>query len=425
MEGTMKKWTSILGLLIAGLAHGDTDETGLVLGLRQIDVRILESIGTIRLQLKVTNPTSRPLEGVFAFSAPVGAAVYEADVLKHIPSKARVSKVATPDFGEGLYAMDKQRILGGTEELAVAYLMHRSGHGDDPALVEQIAEDRYRVRFFPVPAGDDQTLTVLLAFEVPHDTGSFEVKIPLGYESNFRLGKSSRFETRIDLQSSDALAAVTSSTHRLDLVRKPQGSHQFWTVSDDAAGKPELALSYGLGAGARTIDVGSMTHLRVHPLATGEDRAACQALRSKRHLLSVAEAARPALGLSANLVSRYGSLLVMEDSLASILARDEGHLLRCESPSRVAVTKDEVLKCDFVRAAAQMPALSRSSTCELRAASTNDPAKIHWAQECGLIGSRTQAASSSASFEYVKHGRDCPLHEPSPEKLRLMVELLR
>jgi hypothetical protein len=321
--------------------------------------------------------------------------------------------------------MDKERILGGTEDLAIAYLMHRSGHGDDPALVEVVSEDRYRVRFMPVPAGDDQTLTVLLSFEVPQDAAFWSARIPLEYESNFRSEKTSRFETRIDLRSSDALAGVTSSTHRLELSRKLQGSHQVWTVSDDGAGRPELAFSYGLGASARPMDLASDGKIRQHPLFTVEDRAACQALRSKRLLSRAVDPARTAGELSANLVSRYGSLLVMEDSLASILMRDEGHALHCETPSHLAASKEEVQKCDFVRAAAQMPALSRSTSCEIRAASTSDSAKIRWAQECGLLGTRAGPISSPATFEYVRHGRDCPLHEPSPEKLRLMAELLR
>jgi hypothetical protein len=455
----MRTWILILGLAFAAVAQDAPKDDGLILTSHLVDLQVNENLGVLKVQFKVKNPTDRPLEGDVSFSAPRGAAVYEAGILKHIVSTQRKSKVLNPDRAASLYSADKNKQLNGTDDVAAgamargggmnsatsarmsfpptspfsgtpkvmtegptnnpflmnAYQRHMAGY--DPALVEFVSGDRYRLRFFPVPARDDQTVTLWMAFEVRKEPRAYAATVPLRLDSNFSATAATRAEIRIALSSADALPTVTCSSHALKSIERDEDGHRFAAVADAPEGVAELVLSYGPGFWARPHDFA--------PDAKSGEAPALRAVRARRALERAEEPVRAGLALSTHVVTAYGSFLVIEANDARDLARSEGRTLRPESVPAAPVFDEDAKQCDFVRALLKLPALSRSAPCEIRTVSTNDPAKLQWARDNGITSGRSNTLLSSTSFEYVKHATGCAVHEPNVEKLRQRSELLK
>src|SRR6185503_14395259 len=181
----MKRFLPALILFISNLAWGSPQDEAPVIVSRTVELRLEENVGLLQVQFKVRNPTDRALEGEVRFAVPAGAAVYEASLLKHISSTERKSKVVTPDQATAFYALAKNSVKDTAEEALIGQAMMKKypkayyQTKKDPAIIDQVSEDRYRLRFFPVPARDNQTVTYRVAFEVPREEGACVATVPL------------------------------------------------------------------------------------------------------------------------------------------------------------------------------------------------------------------------------------------------------
>lgn len=440
-ELNMKTSILVLGLAISSLAWGSPQDDTLVIMSRSVDLQLHENLGLLKVQFKVKNPTDHPLEGEVSFSSPPGGAVYEASLLKHISSTERKSKVVSPDQAAAFYSLEKSSQMDSTEEAipgqglrgAFAHSgYHKYGYSkshlpcQDPAILEYVSQDRYRLRFFPVPPHDDQTVTYLVAFEVSNDGNAWLSKVPLGWDTPMKSAADTSYEVRMSLRSSDALGSITCSSHRLGSIQRDREAHRFIAVVEGSAEPSELVLSYNLNQKAKPHDFSPNTPADASSMSLKVDEAgALRAARYKRALDAATESDRPALGLSAGVVSPHGSLLVIEASVARDLARSEDRSFRPESASPDSISREDSLQCDFVRAAAMLPALTRATPCGIHTLSTNSAAKVQWARENGLTVGHSGVLLATSSVEYVKHGVGCPLHEPNPDKLRKLAEDLK
>jgi hypothetical protein len=437
----MKRWMLALSLAIPGLAWGSPQDDNLVLVARCSELQLNENLGLLKVQFKVKNTTGRALEGEVNFSAPSGGAVYEASLLKHISSTERKSKIVSPDQAAAFYALEKSNSKDSIEEAVTAAAVgrafvkssyHKNGYskstlpGQDPAILEQVSQDRYRLRFFPVPAHDDQTVTFWVAFEVSKDARGFTARIPLEWETPMKTGADALLETRVSLRSSDALGSIACSSHRLGSILRDREAHRFAAVVEPQAEAAELVFSYGLGLKSKLHEFSPEVKIDASSQALKiEEASALRAVRARRALEAAEESERPALGLSAGVVSPNGSLLVIEASVARDLAREDDRTFRPDAASAAPVSEEEARQCDFVRAAAGIPALSRTVPCGIHLLSTNSAAKVKWAKDNGLSVSRSGALLATPSIEYVRHVSGCPLHEPNPGKLRELAESLK
>src|SRR5262245_38523963 len=147
----MKRLLPALALCFSGLAWGSPQDETPVLLSRSVDLRLEENVGLLQVQFKVKNPTDRSLEGEVRFSVPAGAAVYEASLLKHVSSTERKSKLVTPGQASAFYALAKESVKDTVEEALISQAMMKKypkayGKGTkDPAIIEHLSEDRYRL----------------------------------------------------------------------------------------------------------------------------------------------------------------------------------------------------------------------------------------------------------------------------------------
>jgi hypothetical protein len=403
-----------------------------VLVSRTVDLRVEENFGLLQVQFKVKNPTDKSLEGEVRFSVPAGAAVYEASLLKHISSTERKSKLVSPDQASAFYALVKDSAKDTAEDALISQAMMKKypkayGKGSkDPAIIEHLSEDRYRLRFFPVPARDNQTVTYRVAFEIPKADGAWVATVPLGWDTPMKSAPDAVVETRVTVRSSDDLGAVTSSSHRLGSVQRHSELHRFGAIVEPSAENTDLALTYVLGPKARLQDFSQ--DAKIDPsLASqrADDARALHAVRAKRALDRASDADRPALGLAAAVVSPHGSLIVIETSAARDFARTDDRSFKADAGTAKPIMEDDALQCDFIRAAAQLPALAPGTACGVHVLSTNSAAKVQWAKENGLKVNESGVLLTTRSVEYVKHAGACTLREPNPEKLRKVAEVLK
>jgi hypothetical protein len=428
----MRRILPALLLSISGLAWGTPDDETPLIVSRTVELRLEENVGLLQVQFKVKNPTERALEGDVRFSVPAGAAVYEASLLKHISSTERKSKLVTPDQASAFYALAKNSVKDTAEEALIGQAMLKKypkayyQTKKDPAIIDHVAEDRYRLRFFPVPPRDNQTVTYRVAFEVPREEGACVATIPLSWETAMKSAPDAVVETRVTVRSADDLGAITSSSHRLGSTQRHAELHRFGAVVEAAAEGSDLVLSYGLGPKAKLHDFSPDAKIDAGLASQRPDDArALHAVRAKRTLDRAAEGDRPALGLAAAVVSPHASLLVIEASEARDLARTDDRSFKAESGSARPITEDDALQCDFIRTSAQLPALAPGATCGVHVISTNSAAKVQWAKDNGLKVTSTGVLLATSSVEYVKHLGACSLREPNPEKLRKVAEVLK
>ena len=428
----MKRILPALALGMFGVAWGSPDDEGLVLVSRSVELRVEENLGLLQVQFKVKNPTDKSLEGEAHFSVPAGAAVYEASLLKHVSSTERKSKLVTPDQATAFYAMAKNSVKDTAEEALIAQAMQKRYPKayyevrKDPAIIEQVAEDRYRLRFFPVPPRDNQTVTYRVAFEVPKEGAAWVATVPLGWDTPMKSAPDAVAETRVVVRSSDDLGAVTSSSHRLGSVQRHAEANRFSAVVEPSPEGADLALSVALGPKARLHGFSPEARIDAALAAQRPDDArALHSVKAKRALERAPEADRPALALAAAVVSPHGSLIVIDTSEARNLARTDDRSFKAEAGPSRPISEDDALQCDFIRAAAQLPAQSPATACGMHVLSTNSAAKLKWAKDNGLKISHTGVLLTTSSVEYVRHPGACAVREPNPEKLRKVAEVLR
>jgi hypothetical protein len=428
----MKRIFPVVVLSLSTLAWGAPQDEPLVLVSRAVDLRLEENFGVLQVQFKVKNPTDKALEGEVRFSVPEGAAVFEASLLKHISSTERKSKLVPPDQASAFYVLAKNSVKDTAEEALIAQAMMKKypkAYYDtrkDPAIIEYAGEDKYRLRFFPVPAKDNQTVTYRVAFEVPKAEGGCVATVPLTWDSPIKTAPDAVLETRVTVRSAEDLGAVASSSHRLGSIQRHSELHRFSAAVEAGAEGSDLVLSYVLSPKARLHSFASDAKLEAALAAQRPDDArALHAVRAKRALERASEADRPSLGLAAAVVSPHASLLVIETAEARDLARTDDRAFKADAGSSRPISEEDALQCDFIRDAAQLPALAPGATCSLHVLSTNSAAKVQWAKEHGLKVTSTGVLLATRSVEYVKHLGACTLKEPNPEKLRKVAEVLK
>jgi hypothetical protein len=180
-------WIGVLGM--AATASGG-DEEKLRLREQRVELRVEGRLARATLAWSVANPTLRAGEGEVLVRFPKGAVVHEAELKYHIAPGERVSRLVPRARAASLYETVRKSVKDdeGMAEIGrlVALVPHVRLSGmaapppppplptpaelarmaaEDPALVEQAGEDTYRLRFVPVPALGEQTVTLLAAWE--------------------------------------------------------------------------------------------------------------------------------------------------------------------------------------------------------------------------------------------------------------------
>jgi hypothetical protein len=419
----MRTCILILGLMLTAAAQDGIRPDGLVLVYRHVDLHMNENLGLLKVRFKVQNPTDRPLEGEISFSTPPGAAIYGASIQKHIASTERESKLVAPEQAAALYVADRARQLDDSLQETLVAMRVAYGQKYDPLLLERIGEDRYRLRFVPVPARDNQIVSLRIAFEAVQENAKHVANVPIRWDSNLRATSEVKTTIRISLASGDLLKTIVSTTHTFGSVQRDEDGRRFSAEAKEGADGTDLKLSYALGFWSRPHEIARGGSGR-SPISTDE-AIALEALRTARAIQAAEESDRPTLALSSSVVSAYGSFLVIPKEDARALAREAGRELKTDSGPTARLSGEELKECEFIRTEMKLPARSWGPRCEIRVISTTDAARIQWARDHGIIPGRSTGLLLGTSFEYVKHGSACRVREPNVRRLREMAESLK
>jgi hypothetical protein len=301
--------------MLAAAVPGSARQTEepLLLRARRIDVRIRENLALVRFEYAVDNPGARPKEGEVAFSAPEGGALFEATLAKNVSSKDRVSKLVSATTASTAYAAVKKEgaqadqarqaadpssrnlLAGGVPNVPRTPIqgppVAGAAGGGDPALLELIAGNSYRLRFYPVMPRDDQKVTLTLAVEASRTEEGYELRIPLAEGVRFERRKGTIDAIRVTAASAGAVENVSSKTHEL---RRAAGGFEAETGSAQ-----ELVLRYSLSAKAKPTEVAAEQE---GAFASAEWAQAIRALRETRGIHKGEPVA----------VSRENSILVID-----------------------------------------------------------------------------------------------------------------
>ncbi|MEM8884175.1 MAG: VIT and VWA domain-containing protein [Planctomycetota bacterium] len=170
------------------------------------------------------NPNPWPIEGVYLFPLPPGAAV--------------------SDF---TMSMGGKQITGEILDAKRASDIYRSivSRRDDPGLLEYAGRRAIRARLFPIPARSDTKVTLSFGQVLPTVGGMIEMTYPMRSQA-FRHGRV-KMAGEIDIRAPQGILNLYCPTHALDVVHKSDThvAASFEEVSADPS--RDLQLLYTLG----------------------------------------------------------------------------------------------------------------------------------------------------------------------------------
>lgn len=180
------------------------------------------------------NPNATPIEGVYLFPLPAGAAV----------SDFTMSMAGKQVTGE---ILDARR----ASEIYRSIVRRR----DDPGLLEYAGRRLIRARLFPIPARGKTTVTLAFSHVLVAQAGLVEMSYPLR-TSAFDRGVV-KMSGEIVVRSKHGVANIFSPSHKLDVSRRNDGH---WVTSFEETGRANRDLEFLYALGNREFGVSLVTH---------------------------------------------------------------------------------------------------------------------------------------------------------------------
>src|SRR5262249_16658951 len=130
----------------------------LALLAQQVNVQIDDQVAVTRVEQTFRNHTARALEATYLFPVPKGASMREFAIW--VDGKKITGELVEADEARKVYTEIVQRT-------------------QDPALLEYMDANLFRLKVFPVPANGDQKIALSYTSVAESDHGSIEYPYPL------------------------------------------------------------------------------------------------------------------------------------------------------------------------------------------------------------------------------------------------------
>lgn len=196
----------------------------------QVDVKIRDQIATTSVDQEFHNPNDRQLEGTYIFPVPKGAQIDRFSM-----------DVNGQQVQAELLAADKAREI--YEDIV---RKHR-----DPALLEYVGRDLFKVRIFPIEPHSKKRVKLSYTQVLKADAGLVSYSYPLNTEK-FSARPIPTVSVKIDLETKRPLKSIYSPSHNLEIRR--HGDRQATAGFEAKDVKPDTDLQ--LFFATETGDIG-------------------------------------------------------------------------------------------------------------------------------------------------------------------------
>ncbi len=184
----------------------------------RVEVKIEGQVATTNIDQVFENKSGREQEAVYVFPLPHGASVREFTLY---------------DQGHPLHAelIDRDK----AREIYESIVRKRK----DPALLEYIGRDTYRVRVFPIPANGTKRVELEYTELLKYDSGIVSYVYPLSTEK-FSSEPIEEVRVSVEIESTAPIRTVYSPTHDMK-VDKPD-AHTAFAVLEEHGTRPNIDL---------------------------------------------------------------------------------------------------------------------------------------------------------------------------------------
>ncbi len=162
-----------------------------------VDVKIRDQVATTSVDQEFYNPNDRQLEGTYIFPVPKGAQIDKFSM-----------EVAGKQVQAELLPADKAREL--YEDIV---RKHR-----DPALLEYLGRDLFKVRIFPIEPHSKKQVKLAYTQLLRADSGLVNYVYPLNTEK-FSAAPIKDVSLKLDLETRRPLKSIYSPSHKVDIAR--------------------------------------------------------------------------------------------------------------------------------------------------------------------------------------------------------------
>lgn len=207
-----------------------------------VDVTVRDQVATTAVDQQFHNPNDQQLEGTYIFPVPKGAQI------DRFSMEVNGRQVAAE-----LLAADKARQL--YEDIV---RKHR-----DPALLEYVGRDLFKVRIFPIEPRSKKQVKLTYTQLLRADAGLVGYRYPLNTEK-FSAKPIPSVRVKLDLETTRPLKSVYSPSHRVELTR--HGDRRATVAFEASDVKPDTDFQLFFAAEPGHLGLNLLTWP-----ATGED----------------------------------------------------------------------------------------------------------------------------------------------------------
>ena len=162
-----------------------------------VDVKIADEISFTSIDQVFYNPSGSRLEGTYIFPVPKGAVIKKFSMTidgKEVQAEFLDAKKARTIYEE---IVRKQK---------------------DPAILEYIGNDMFRIRVYPIEPQSEKRLRISYDEVLAKDNGTFEYKYPLNTEK-FSASPLQEVKISVNLNSVHSLNNIYSTSHNVEINR--------------------------------------------------------------------------------------------------------------------------------------------------------------------------------------------------------------
>ena len=169
----------------------------LEVSFHHVSVQIKDQVAVTSVDEEFVNPNPTQLEGTYLFPLPEGAHIDRFSM--DINGKMQEAELLPADKARSIY-----------EDIVRRYR--------DPALLEYIGRDTFKVRIFPIEANGKKRVKIQYTQLLKSDTGLIEYTYPLNTEK-FSSRPLREVSVKVTIESEDSLKSVYCPSHSVEIKR--------------------------------------------------------------------------------------------------------------------------------------------------------------------------------------------------------------